>query len=445
MSGRLWDKGEPLDEAMHRLTVGDDPVVDRHLVPFDCIGSAAHARMLAKIGVLTEKECESLLAALREIAATGLEIPPELEDVHTAIEARLTEKVGDAGRKIHTGRSRNDQVALAMRLYTRDRAVRWLGGLAELCDALLRRYDEAGEVPMPGYTHLQPAMPSTVGAWLHAFLEGCLELMREGLAVLDLMDANPLGSGAGFGVPLPVDRSFTASLLGFSRVQRSPLDVQNSRGRHEARLLAWGSAIGGLLEKLAWDVQLFSTREFGFFSLPAELATGSSIMPQKRNPDLVELLRAGAGRVRGAAAELAWVSAKLPSSYHRDLQYTKAPLLRGVAAVDTMLEMAVLVVGGIQVNAERLREAMYPDLYATHAAYRLAREGVPFRDAYRQVAEQGGEFDPSEFAAEARLLSERTSADVAAAREELSALKQQTAAWAERLQQAETACLGVGE
>ena len=396
---RLWEKGEAVDEVMHRLTVGNDPETDRALLRWDCIGSAAHARMLGSIGILASHEVSLLLRNLKDLCAEAdrgeLLIPPALEDAHTAIENRLIALAGEVGEKIHTGRSRNDQVILAVRLLMRSEAVKWMRDLLAIASLFGERFEEFKEVPMPGYTHMQPAMPATVGMWLHAFMEGALELVREGFAVLDSLDSNPLGAAAGFGSSLPLDREYVAALLHFSRVQRSFIDVQNSRGRLEERFVFWGAQIASLFEKFAFDVVLYCTREYGFFSLPAKLTTGSSIMPQKRNPDIAELLRGRAGRVRGALSEMSWVSGKLPSNYHRDLQFTKEPLMRVVGEIPLVFASVRLIVEGLEVNRARLSSAMHPELYATYEAYRQVKEGVPFRTAYKETAIQvkSGEID----------------------------------------------------
>ncbi|MEP0766112.1 MAG: argininosuccinate lyase [Fimbriimonadia bacterium] len=445
----LWDKGEKVDERMRRLTVGDDPVLDLELVPFDCLGSAAHARMLASIGVLTEDEADRLVHALATIIEQWrkgeFEIAPEEEDCHTAIERELTRLVGDAGKKIHTGRSRNDQVLLAVRLYLRDRALKWIDSSCALADAFLSRRDELGTIPMPGYTHLQPAMPSSLGLWLHAFVEGCLDLVRQGFRLLDSLDECPLGSAAGFGVPLTLDRVMTARLLGFARPQRSVVDIQNSRGRHEGRFLAWACEIATLLEKFACDLSLLLTREFGFFRLPVELTTGSSIMPQKHNPDLAELLRGRAARVRGAASELAMVAAKLPSNYHRDLQYTKEPLFRAVRETEAMMEIAVLLVEGIRPDEDRLRAAMTDEIYVTYQAYRLLGEGMPFREAYREAARlyAEGAMDMDALRTDFEIVREQSDSEAREAIVELAELRDKKEATVERLRQTERLLMGV--
>lgn len=387
---RLWDKGNTVDELMHRLTVGEDPLYDQALFRWDCIGSAAQAHSLNKMGILSVEETNSLLLTLKDLLTSAdagkIKIPPELEDAHTTLETLLTEKIGIAGKKLHTGRSRNDQVLLTIRLYLRQLALEWLTGLQTISDTLIHRYQELSGILMPGYTHLQPAMPSSLGMWLHAFLEGICELQQDGFTFLSQIDRCPLGASAGFGSSLPIDREFIAKLLAFSKAQPSFIDIQNSRGRYEERLLFWGVQIGTLWEKFAWDVSLYCTREFGFFSLPDHLVTGSSIMPQKKNPDLVELLRGRCAKMRGYLAQLQWIIAKLPSNYHRDLQLTKEPLFRGAQEIKNILDSVYLVIHGLQAHPHRMKQQMPAELYATYEAYRQVKEGVPFRDAYHATA-----------------------------------------------------------
>lgn len=387
---RLWDKGAALDDLVHRFTVGDDPRWDVNLAHWDCLGSAAHAHTLARIGVLSPNELNDLLRGLAEIdtmAAKGdFEIPVELEDIHTAIEAGLTQRCGVTGAKIHAGRSRNDQVATAMRLYMRDASTRWLTVLGEFIAACLERVERDADLPMPGYTHLQPAMPSSASQWLHACAEAALEQSRATLDLLDRLDSCPLGVGAGFGVPLPLDREFTAKLLGFSRAQRSPIDTQNSRGRLEKYFARVASDVGCVLERFAADIVLFASAEFGFVQLPEALTTGSSIMPQKRNPDVAELLRARAARLKSRQIELELLTTRLTSGYHRDLQLTKEPAMRADGDIREMLAVATIVVRDLTFDARRMANAMSSELFATRAALEEIRDGKPFREAYREIS-----------------------------------------------------------
>ncbi len=443
MGKRIWDKGEVVDQLMHELTVGNDPELDRNLVSADAFGSAAHARMLRKVGLLTSDDCRVLLKELSEIAALGSKglfpIPRELEDVHSAIESRLIEKCGEAGRRIHTARSRNDQVLLATRLFIRRKVLSDLEVCFSLADTIATRFSELCDVQMPGYTHMQPAMPSSFGMWLHSWYEGLLELMRCGISLLKELDSNPLGSGAGFGSSLRIDRAYVAELLGFARVQRSFIDVNNSRGRYETRYCSWACELASLFEKFASDVMLYTTREFGFIELPNELTTGSSIMPQKRNPDVVELLRARASKVRGAQWELQSLTAKLPSSYNRDLQYTKAPFFRASEELTSILQMAGLIFARFSVRRERVSDCLHEELYATYDACREVTKGQPFRDAYRATAERvkSGKLDISELKKDFELPQQETKDGMKDAQKECGLLKSEFMRGLELVNQAE--------
>lgn len=391
-SSQLWAKGLPLDEAIHRFTVGEDPTTDLRLVPFDALGSAAHASMLAKAGLLDEGDAKALVAELKQIhdsaQAGAFKILSEQEDCHTAIEAHLTVKLGEAGERIHLGRSRNDQVILALRLFYREALLDLGDGIVSLAGAFLDFAAAHQQVQMPGYTHLRRAMPSTLGLWGAAFAEGLVEELQALRALQARLDKCPLGSAAGFGVPLPLDRTYTADLLGFSGVQRSVVDVQNSRGRHELALLHWLGSVAFVLEKALWDLSLYTTEEFGFLSLPDASTTGSSIMPQKRNPDVVELLRGRMGELRGLAHLVEQVACGLPSNYHRDLQLLKSPVFAALADGGEALAIFSQVINGLQVNAEKAATACTDELYAAHQAYTLVAQGLSFREAYRAVAKR---------------------------------------------------------
>ncbi|OYV77337.1 MAG: argininosuccinate lyase [Deltaproteobacteria bacterium 21-66-5] len=397
---RLWEKGLPLDEAIHRFTVGDDPELDKRLLSFDALGSAAHARMLGHAGLMPVKDAQALVDSLAVIVARAgcgeLSISPAQEDCHTAIEMLLTEQLGDAGKRIHLGRSRNDQVILALRLYMRDALLGIAAQAAELAHEFINFARAHADAAMPGYTHLRRAMPSSFGLWAGAFAAGLSEELQALQAVYARLDCCPLGAAAGFGVPLPLDREYVAELLGFSGVQISPADVMNSRGRHELALVNGLASIGLVLEKFLWDVALYCMPEFGFLDLPDAFTTGSSIMPQKRNPDVVELARARCRELRGHALMLQELAGGLPSSYHRDFQLLKKPLFTSLDTAGELLEVLVRLVPGLKVNAERARTACGDELYAAHEATRLAQQGLPFREAYRRVALQlqDGTFKP---------------------------------------------------
>jgi argininosuccinate lyase len=396
----LWAKDVPLDVAIHRFTVGEDPDTDLTLLPFDALGSAAHAKMLAATGLLDAGDATALVRGLNRIAnlsrQNAFPIPPHLEDCHTAIEADLTRTLGPVGQRIHLGRSRNDQVILAFRLYLRDALLRLGLRLSDLAEAFLAFARAHQAVPLPGYTHLRRAMPSTFGMWAAAFAEGLLEELEALQSVYQRLDRCPLGSAAGFGVPLPIDRELTARLLGFSKAQRSPIDVQNSRGRHEVAMLQWAASAGGVLEKFLWDVSFYSTEEFGFLKLPDAFTTGSSIMPQKKNPDVVELARGRCRELRGTAGLVEQIASGLPSSYHRDLQLLKRPVILGLRQAEELFSVLARLIPSLEINAAATTTASTDELYAAHQAYVYVQDGLPFREAYRKVAQQiqDGSFAP---------------------------------------------------
>ncbi|RIL11603.1 MAG: argininosuccinate lyase [Proteobacteria bacterium] len=396
MSKRLWDKGQELNKQVHAFTVGSDYLLDARLAAFDAAASAAHARMLLKIEILTVEECLRLIPILKEIytesRAGSFTVPPELEDCHSAIEARLCEQLGDCGKKIHTGRSRNDQVLAALRLFMREQIVRHQEQLLDLAKVLMRRAEEAIGRPFPGYTHMRRAMPTSLATQLFSYAQYALSLIKDGLHLLEGINWNPLGVGAGFGVPLELDREMTGALLGFDAVQPNPIFVQSTRGREELKFLNWLVDSSTLTEKMAVDLMLFSTAEFGLAEMPVKFTTGSSIMPQKRNPDVLELLRAQASRQRAHRTELEGLVSKLPSSYHRDYQYTKEPLFRAAEQSAESLAVLCLLIEDIQFNREAAEAYFGPEIFSTHYAYELVSKGVPFRDAYTEAAsaiEQG--------------------------------------------------------
>lgn len=390
MTRPLWDKGQAaLDADAQRFCAGDDVVLDRALLPYDIRASKAHVAGLARIGVLTEDEAAALVAgleALGELVARGEFVLDErFEDGHSAIEHFLNERLGEVGRKVHTGRSRNDQVLVAIRLYVRERLEGLARGCLEVAEVCLARARETTEVALPGYTHLQRAVPSSFAALLAGHAEAMLDDVEVARAASRVLGGCPLGTAAGYGVNLPLDRDGVARELGFSRVQVSPVYAQNSRGKLE--LLAVQALHQALLDvrRLAWDLSLFATSEFAFVRLPDAYTTGSSIMPNKRNPDVVELLRALPAVAEGAMSELSAILS-LPSGYHRDLQATKGPVLRAFERGLQGLALVPALIASLQLDAGRMRAAIDPELHATDRAIELARAGVPFRDAYRRAA-----------------------------------------------------------
>ncbi len=390
---KLWDKGYSLDKDVERYTVGDDYLLDRALLKYDCIASIAHAGALHKAGILTESERRKLVRELRRILELDkrgrFRIAPEDEDGLTAIEKFLVAALGDLGKKIHTARSRNDQVATAIRLYARDKLLDLQHRLDSCTGALRRRARMLAKVTMPGYTHARKAMPSSFAVWLKAAAESLQDNKIVIRAVLELLDRNPLGTGAGYGIPVfKLDRRQTARDLGFTRLQKSPLYVQNSRGKFEAIVVSALTNVMFDLNKMCSDLILFSMDEIGFVRLPRNLCTGSSIMPQKRNPDVLEIARAQYHAVVANEFMIKGIIGNLISGYNRDLQKTKRPLMESFEITESSLTIMTRVVEQIEVDAARCRQACTSEIYATEEAYRLVKAGVPFRDAYRKVAQK---------------------------------------------------------
>lgn len=393
---KLWRQTCRPDETIERFLAGSDPVLDHRLVRHDCRASAAHAAMLRSIGVLSAEELQALERALVEIekleARGELEIGAGDEDCHTAIERYLTAACGDAGRKIHTGRSRNDQVLTALRLYEREALSGIEARVTAYRDALQRVVDVQGEIPLPGYTHMQRAMPTTAGVWAGSFAEAAADDLRMLAAVRELVDQSPLGTAAGFGVPgLAIDREATARRLEFSRLIANPLHAQLSRGRTEGAVLGVCTLILLGLNRLATDLILFATREFGFVKLAPEHVTGSSLMPQKRNPDVLELVRARYHEVLAHELAVKSIAANLMSGYNRDIQLTKEPLMKGLDVTADCLEVTTLVLDGLAFDRARCAAALTPEMFATERVHELVSQGVPFREAYGRVAR---ELDP---------------------------------------------------
>jgi argininosuccinate lyase len=391
MSDLLWQKpGVQVNAAIQDFLAGEDVILDREFFLFDIQASAAHAEGLQRIGILSADELSGLRRELENLAedfrAGGFVLDARFEDGHSAIEARLTERLGDAGRKIHTGRSRNDQILVATRLWLKDRLTRVAGLCRETAEVALTRAEQEKSLPMPGYTHLQRAVVSSAGMWWSAWAEGFIDNALRARQTLDWIDANPMGSAAGYGINLPLDRDHGTQALGFDRLQIAATYAQLSRGKFEmAAIEALGSALLDL-RRLAWDLSLFTTAEFGFVELPPEYTTGSSIMPNKRNPDVIELLRATYASAAAARTEIEQLLS-LPSGYHRDLQFSKGAIFhafsRGLGALSLLPDL----LRRMQWRPERMRAALEPSMYATDLAVDLARRGLPFREAYKEAAD----------------------------------------------------------
>ncbi len=408
MSEPIWKKqgqGQGPDDAVMRFLAGEDVLLDRQLITFDIQASQAHVRGLGIIGLLSDAEVDKLVTGLdaiaADLAAGELQLDARFEDGHSALEAWLTERLGPLGGKVHTGRSRNDQVAVALRLYMKDRLAQLRAVCLEIARVLLERARAEGDQPMPGYTHLQRAMPSSLGLWSAGHAEAFIDNAALAVSTSEWLDACPLGTASGFGINLPLARDEVAADLGFGRLVVNPQYAQNSRGKVELQALAALSAATLDLRRLAWDLSLFTTSEFDFLSLPDNWCTGSSIMPNKRNPDVVELLRAAHGAVAGARVELESVLS-LPSGYQRDLQATKPPLLRAFENGLAALALVPDLLGAMQWNLDVLREANSPEMFATDLSVDMAREGVPFREAYQQVGSRLADLKPEDLDANLR-------------------------------------------
>ncbi|MDQ2906763.1 MAG: argininosuccinate lyase [Ktedonobacteraceae bacterium] len=387
---KLWQKSYHLNEQVERFEAAQNSTLDARLVRHDVWGSLAHAAMLEKIGVLNTEEHRALKDALREIlaleASGQFTITLNDEDVHTRVENYLAETAGVAGKKIHMARSRNDQVLVDLRLYAKEQLHEVATEMNDLCATLWQMASEHADVPMPGYTHMQRAMLSSVGLWAASFAEALLDDEQLLSAAYVLNDQSPLGSAAGYGVPIAIDRQYTAEQLGFARVQNNVIYVQNSRGKIEAAIVQALAQIMLDLSKLAQDILLFTTAEYGFFQPPQELCTGSSIMPQKRNLGVMELVRARTQTMLALQQQILGIVSGLPSGYNMDYQETKRPFMEALDIARESLAICALVAGSLKVNIERLVAACTFELFAADRAYELTRSAqLPFRDAYRIV------------------------------------------------------------
>ena len=390
MSDLLWQKpGVAVDAEIQRFLAGDDVLLDREFFLHDIRASVAHAEGLQRIGILSADELAGLVRALAALAddfrSGAFVLDDRFEDGHSAIEARLTERLGDTGRKIHTGRSRNDQVLVATRLWLKEKLARVVVLSRGIARVALDRAQAERDLPIPGYTHIQRAVVSSAGMWWAGWAEAFIDNAIRAADTSKLIDANPLGTAAGYGVNLALDRARTTAALGFARMQVSPACAQLSRGKFElAALEALGSATLDL-RRIAWDLSLFTSAEFGFVTLPPQYTTGSSIMPNKRNPDVIELMRATHASVAAARIEIEQLLS-LPSGYHRDLQASKGAIFHGFGRGLAALELLPALLANLEWREDRLRAAIDPGMYATDVAVEAATAGVPFREAYKAAA-----------------------------------------------------------
>jgi len=384
-----WNNNIKATKFVKEFTAGEDIELDQQLVKYDVIGSIAHATMLNKIGILSTEELAKLKKGLKEILKLDKEGRFQInvfdEDVHLKIEDHLTRKLNGIGKKIHTGRSRNDQVLVVVRLFSKEKLLNIQENVLELCSALVEFGEKNRDTPMPGYTHFRKAMPSSVGLWALSFVESLLDDLISIKSAYSLNNQNPLGSAAGYGVPINIDRELTTKLLGFERIQNNVLYVQNSRGKIESAILSALAQVMLNLSKLSNDLIIYSSDEFGFFDIPEFLCTGSSIMPKKRNPDVLELVRARANTVISYLSQTMSIIKDLPSGYNRDLQETKGPLIKSFNILNRCLDMTGAVIKNLKVNESRLANAFNSQMFAVDEALNMVGEGVPFRDAYKNV------------------------------------------------------------
>ena len=389
---KLWDKGFEVDGKIAAFTVGKDRELDLLLAPFDILGTIAHITMLESRGLLSRKELDRLLPELRgmySVARAGNFVIGEgVEDVHSQVELDLTRILGDLGKKIHTGRSRNDQVAVDIRLFTRSAIERTVLKVKALFDVLQKRSVECRDILMPGYTHLQVAMPSSFGLWFGAYAESLADDMTVMKGAWDVNDRNPLGSAAGYGSSAPLDRKMTTELLGFSGLDYNSVYAQMGRGKVERIVSFAYSCLAETVGRLAMDCCLFNSQNFGFVKLPDALTTGSSIMPHKKNPDVFELIRAHCNRIQGIPNDIRLVTGNLPSGYFRDMQLLKEIFLPMFGEMDDVLDIALFAVENMEVRDNLMEDPRYKAAFSVEEANRLVSEGMPFRDAYRKVAEE---------------------------------------------------------
>ena len=389
MANKLWEKNFEVNTEIERFTVGRDRDMDLYLARYDVLGSMAHITMLESIGLLEHEELTQLLAELRNIYDTCQKgqfvIEDGVEDVHSQVEMMLTRKLGDMGKKIHSGRSRNDQVLVDLKLFTRHELMEVVEGVKVLFDELIAKSEQYQEVLMPGYTHLQIAMPSSFGLWFGAYAESLTDDMLFLQAAYRMTNRNPLGSAAGYGSSFPLNRTLTTQLLGFDSMDYNVVYAQMGRGKMERNVAFALATVAGTLAKMAFDACLFNSQNFGFVKLPKECTTGSSIMPHKKNPDVFELIRAKSNKLQGLPQQVMLIMNNLPVGYFRDLQIIKEVFLPAFDELKDCLKMAAYIINKMEVNEHILDNPMYDPMFSVEEVNRLAAAGMPFRDAYKKV------------------------------------------------------------
>ena len=398
---KLWDKGYATDKKIDIFTVGNDRVLDLELAKYDVIGNIAQTKMLNSIGTISDSELEGLVKELNNILKTieagTFTIEDSFEDVHSKVEWLLTEKLGDAGKKIHTARSRNDQVLLDVHLYSKDAILELKEWVKKLFDLLLVLAEKYKDHLLPGYTHLQVAMPSSFGMWFSAYAESLVDDMYFLEAAYKVADQNPLGSAAGYGSSFPIDRELTTELLGFASLKVNSVAAQMGRGKLEKSISFALSSVAATLSKMSMDICLYMSQNFGFISFPDELTTGSSIMPHKKNPDVFELIRGKCNKLQALPYELTLITNNLPSGYHRDLQLVKEGLIPSISTLKSCLDMLVFSLENIIVTENIVSDDKYKYIFSVEEVNALVQAGTPFRDAYKIVGAKidAGEFKPN--------------------------------------------------
>jgi argininosuccinate lyase len=389
MANKLWEKNFEINKEIERFTVGRDREMDLYLAKYDILGSMAHITMLETIGLLKKDELVKLLAELKNIYAVcergEFKIEDGVEDVHSQVELMLTQKLGDIGKKIHSGRSRNDQVLIDLKLFTRHELKDIVDNMKILFDELIQKSNQYKDVLMPGYTHLQIAMPSSFGLWFGAYAEGLADDMLYMQAAYKMTNRNPLGSAAGYGSSFPLNRSLTTKLLGFDSMDYNVVYAQMGRGKMERNVAFSMATVAGTLAKMAFDACMFNCQNFGFIKLPKECTTGSSIMPHKKNPDVFELIRAKSNKIQSLPQQIMLIMNNLPVGYFRDLQIIKEVFLPAFNELKDCLQMAAYIINKMEVNEHILDNSMYDPMFSVEEVNKLAASGTPFRDAYKKV------------------------------------------------------------
>ncbi|MDE6191468.1 MAG: argininosuccinate lyase [Muribaculum sp.] len=389
MASKLWEKSTTVDHDVESYTVGHDREMDLYLAPYDVLGSLAHIKMLESIGLLTAEELKTLSAELREIynviGKNEFKIEDDIEDVHSQVELMLTRRLGDTGKKIHSGRSRNDQVLVDLKLFIRSRIEDVTKAMTRLFDTLLKQSDRYKNMLLPGYTHLQVAMPSSFGLWFGAYAESLVDDLTVMRAAYDITNRNPLGSAAGYGSSFPLNRTMTTDLLGFESMDYNVVYAQMGRGKTERIVAQALAGVAATIGKLAYDACLFNSQNFGFIKLPDEFTTGSSIMPHKKNPDVFELTRAKCNKLQALPFEITLITNNLPSGYFRDLQLVKENFLPAFDEIISIIDMVNAMVSQIKVNESIVDDERYRYMFSVEEVNRLTLDGVPFRDAYKKV------------------------------------------------------------